>query len=616
MNNIFRKRNKIINSDLDISSYVATEYTPSFFENSIGKNIELKKENDFLKNIAKKEKQIFTLYCNRFGKNFLKEKPTSLILFENRLKKYLFSPDSKFLDSFPSLQKKIRSEANHFQNVSLDSKINIGSMMYYSLNDKKHKIDILDTNNREKYLTASKNFISVPSKDVVNSEFYKVKFQEIKSRRINRVLSNKIVNKDISFSHKKNGYHVGKTIDVNNYEKNNQNHNNNYIRLKIGDDLKSNYLYDKETIKNDNNNNSNDNNNENDSMIFNRTPSYRSSDKRYNENNDINGEDIFRYYSNKNLLPKSSIKRKIHEYTRKKNKCISFKELNNPKKNILKDSVSPLSTNRTNRNNLSGLRRNNLNIDINIKNSKSNQKIKLLKNLNHNGLIDISMHKNKSRNVTNVNGVTKKSFQYKININNNIKRLDKYTKKCNSLLLNLLKKNHINKKKYSKSTKTKRDKELENILSNKINGKYISSYNKNKIKEEKIKKMRILINDNYLDFDINKLLKEKIEYDKTENNKNNNIIKYNMMSENIFFTNVHNTNRNSNKNNIINKIMTDKEQKKITRNEKMKKIRENFKKNFKTIIKLKNFIKVDKDKILTIIEKTHKNKKSDDEYEF
>ncbi len=48
----------------------------------------------------------------------------------------------------------------------------------------------------------------------------------------------------------------------------------------------------------------------------------------------------------------------------------------------------------------------------------------------------------------------------------------------------------------------------------------------------------------------------------------------------------------------------------------MKRIRENFKKNFKTIMKLKNFIKVDKDKILTLIEKTHKNKKSDDENEF
>jgi hypothetical protein len=175
-----------------------------------------------------------------------------------------------------------------------------------------------------------------------------------------------------------------------------------------------------------------------------------------------------------------------------------------------------------------------------------------------------------------------------MNLNNHINQLDNYTQKYNSFLLNLLRKSNIYRKRYIKAKRIIKDKELENILTI---GKHSSSYNKNKVEEEKLQKMKILLNDNYMDFDVIKLLQERNENSKTKKHNIINLRKYNMMKEDFFFANSKSIPpKNKHKNNT-NDLMSEKEQKKKLKNDRMKKIREHFRQNFKTIVKLKNLLK-------------------------
>ena len=62
-----------------------------------------------------------------------------------------------------------------------------------------------------------------------------------------------------------------------------------------------------------------------------------------------------------------------------------------------------------------------------------------------------------------------------------------------------------------------------------------------------------------------------------------------MMKENLFYRDSKNI--PSQTNNKANELLSEREHKKKMKNEKMRKIREHFKKNVKTIIKLKNLLK-------------------------
>jgi len=593
MNNDNKNIKTIINSDLDISK---TELNPTILENSIGKNIDFKKENNFLQKIIQKEKEIFNLYYDRLGRDFLNKKPESVVLFEKRLKKYLFSPDSKFLDNFPTIKKKIKSEINKSDNLIFNNKINIGPMIYYSLNDKRNKNELFIANNKEKYLETSKNFFSLPTKDIVNTEVYKMKYLEKNSRRINRILSNKFIkktNKDKDFSL----INIKSNKTIKTIKTNNKNNDNNF------DNLKSISIEDKDISKN------NYDSNENDSLCLAKSPSYdnnNNQDKKYNKK-----KNIIRYNSNSNntYTSKYLSERKIDEYTKKNkinfNNYLSAKAFNSPEyinnknNDIYMDFPSPTSTNHTYKKAFSELHNNYLG-NINRKNTN----IKLFKSKNSINLSKIK--KNKSRNVINIEGIKIKSNIYKTNIDNNINRLDKYTKTCNSILLKLVRKNKSNKKKYSKKN-INEDKELKALLSNKMNKKNKSNYMRNKIKQEKINKMKVLINDTFLDYDINKLLKEKTIYDKTNKNNDNIIRKHTMLSENIFFENkIQNSSSNS-KVPKLHGLMSDKEKKNIIKNRIMKKLRQKIKINDETIKKLKNFIKIDQVKLISNLDNNNKS---------
>ena len=112
--------------------------------------------------------------------------------------------------------------------------------------------------------------------------------------------------------------------------------------------------------------------------------------------------------------------------------------------------------------------------------------------------------------------------------------------------------------------------------------------------------MNILINDTFLDYDINKVLKNKAIHEKT-NRKEDIFTKYSMISENLVFGKIQDI-----KNPKDHGLMTDKDKKKLIMSKKMKKLRETLKNNSYTINKLHNFIQIDKDKIMNIIDKRKK----------
>ena len=73
--------------------------------------------------------------------------------------------------------------------------------------------------------------------------------------------------------------------------------------------------------------------------------------------------------------------------------------------------------------------------------------------------------------------------------------------------------------------------------------------------------MKILINDNFLDFDIKKLLKgENDENNKTKKHNNINLRKYNMMKEDLFYRDSKNV--PSQNNNKANELVSEREHKK------------------------------------------------------
>ena len=172
--------------DLDFL-YELTE--PIFHKDIMTQKMDKKKSLSLSAEITLRKKKIKEMFDLRFGKFFFKFKPESLLVLENQLKKYYFSPHSKFMYQFPRLRKKLllNKKLNY---DTLSSKINVGSLVYLSETEKnKTKKEMLSK--KENILTFSKNFLTQNTKDVVGSEISKFKFWDRNSRRIKKYFSKK-----------------------------------------------------------------------------------------------------------------------------------------------------------------------------------------------------------------------------------------------------------------------------------------------------------------------------------------------------------------------------------------------------------------------------------------
>ena len=177
----------------DIFEFPTLEnYTDSIvFKNFLLKNQGGKKELKLNREIKKKKYQISNMFNMKFGKNFLNQKPESLKIFEKRLAKYLFDPDSKFLAKFPKLQRRLRHEKKISEEL-LKERINMGSMVYFDLNGKNIRRTRNINNGKEKMLSISKNFSYTPTKDIIENTYYKVKFWSKYSKNLKNYFKNRL----------------------------------------------------------------------------------------------------------------------------------------------------------------------------------------------------------------------------------------------------------------------------------------------------------------------------------------------------------------------------------------------------------------------------------------
>ena len=127
------------------------------------------------------------LFKEKFGENFFQIKPESLKFFESGLKKYLFSPQSEFLNNFPKLKSKINKQRK-IKEEKLKEKINMGSLLYLSLSSKYTK-STKHTNMNDKLFQLSKNLTTSMSKDMLSNALYKIKYKDKNKERFNKILS-------------------------------------------------------------------------------------------------------------------------------------------------------------------------------------------------------------------------------------------------------------------------------------------------------------------------------------------------------------------------------------------------------------------------------------------
>ena len=550
--------------DLNTSSYVGLELSPSFLDTPIGNSLELKKENGLLKDIDRKEKQIYQLIYKGLGKSkYSTQKPISVIMFENRLKKYLFSSDSKFLKKYPSLEKMFKNKKNK-KDKNLNHKINIGSVTFYSFNDNKNSNEIFIASNKAKYLSTSKNFLSSPTKDEIGFEYFRLKHNKNYNRRLSQKFKN-IFNDDASMIKQK----IHKNLLNTNFK--------DELNINSLDDKDNNNFSLKQAMSFDNNKNNNNKYNNSAKNIFNNI-------------NYLTERKIFDY-KNKNKFLKSQNKK----YFSFNNISINSKSL----KNIL-NTPPQSNSSRMNSNSYSMFKKKLNIININTKNKGNN--IKLFKYFDQNNKFNMANTKIKARNLFNTNKykIKKTSKKFKNNFNNNIQILDKTNKKCNSQLLDLVVNNKSDfiKNNGRRNNIKNNNIELKKILSNEVEENFTSNYTKNKIKEEKLSKMKILMNDTILENEINRILKKQIDLD-YENNyikinkENDNLRIYNMISKALKFGNDKNS-ITKDKNIIgikgMKEFLDEEDLKKKLEDRKINKIKERIKKNYHTIMRLKNIM--------------------------
>ena len=451
-------------------------YTDSIlFKSFLKDDTDSKQELKLSKEITKKKIQISHMFNKKFGKNFLNQKPEALINFEKQLKKYLFIPNGKFLSKLPKLQKRIIREGRA-PVPFLSSKIDMGGMVLYDLRGKKNK-KITDSDIvKEKLLTASKNFTSTPVKDIIGNAFYKAKFWDKNSKRLNIVLKNRL-------SKFRDNY----------FDEEEQEIDNNYINLILDDEdnssnitkyynsqrEKGNLKYN--SINNFINNNNINNLNTNNNILLNQNivgeSKANTSDKKERSSIDIKTNN-----SNSSRVKNSKNKRYSLRYIQNyfENEKFINSSTFDSKNLYTKSNFYNKSRNKNNNSNLfsksNTYRKNSNNNKIDSYNA-----LNTFSNLNYN-YKDINNHIFKTTKDFNINSskkynprekyfkkniiqFKKNQLKFKSNINDQISQLNQYTNKCNTELIKLIDGNNDNNFKERKEKNLNKNKlDIKNIL--------------------------------------------------------------------------------------------------------------------------------------------------------
>ena len=444
----------------------------------MSQKIESKKEFALPTEISHKKKQIVNMFNNKFGKSFLNRKPEYLIMMEKLLQKYLFDPDSKFLNKLPALKKKLQIERKMNEEM-LTTKINMGEMIFYNLRDKNDKIVRSTTNSKEKILGLSKNFSSKKEKDIVNNQFYKIKFWDRNSKRIDKLFSKASKNKiNSNFSYKGNNGDEAQFMEQENEnddsDKNKVNNNNsNDNDESLEDILMKNFITDKR--------NSSKIGKSLESSPNTGTGGYKrlflvdknethSSNKLIissNSNNNNEKRNVPKNYKLK--LNNNKSKNFFSPYS------TSYNEFNGP---VPKSSVLNIKNNYIKTVDNKFNKRHNLkSLSPNIHNIFNNQEFSnLLKSTTR-------VHSKKISRV--VEKIRVLSMQFKSKFDNKISRLNKHIYKCNNQLYKLIDGNNIDKVAVKEEAMLKKNKiDLKEIL---YGGDVVKKKKDNIIKNETIK---------------------------------------------------------------------------------------------------------------------------------
>ena len=444
--------------DSDDIEFLNEKTEPIFRQDIMIQKLDKKKSLGLSQEISNRKKLLNRMFDARFGKFFLDIKPESLIIFEKQLRKYFFSPNSKFLDNFPRLRKKLNLN-NNINDNKLSSKINVGSLIYFSEANRK----LMQNENirtKEKIITFSKNFSTNYAKDIVNNEVYKVKFWDKNAKRINKLLSKKYQDKKNKNINNNNENEDEKKIDLLKYHSQ-QVKNNNFINKNLTRNIEneyfknrkfSNYSYSFNYFINKKKNKENEKYIE-DKSINNNTYNYtepninnNSQNNRTNSMINLNGNKISLMKSYLNNL--KYYKHNINKYTK-----LNFTN------NVKAESSYPSLTFNIN-DNSSHLNNNILKIN-NSYISRNDQRFKEAKNK----LFKSTFHNtNKS-----IKELIESSIECKRNLTEKVKKLNKYTIKCNLKLCKLI--DNINKKSKLKKKKIKNFDVKKDISDDSINNK-------------------------------------------------------------------------------------------------------------------------------------------------
>ena len=543
MYNNFFSRGRTKNSNLEKSSSFKTHLKPDVFLNH-NYFRDVYHSTDLPQNISNREYKIYKSFRDELGRRFLGLKPAGLLMFEKRLKHFFIS--SKFLESF----------TNKKSNLN-DERINLGSLDFYALSDKRYKNDILNSISREKVLSFSRNFALKPVKDIISQEFFRMKYLKKNAKRIAKILSknNKNKNDTVEFKNEIDDF----------LEKDDDLEENEFATLELNK-----HLFEKRRQSQDLTKIQTEKNKE---LIFDNTLNINSIRNLIKHNSFT--------YKNRDALSKLQ----IFEYSKKDkpkanhNYWLNTSNINSSGNNEIS---STLFSNKRKKYILTEHNKTKKKKKFNSRNTDSNfykNKYTYINSSNENRI-----EKKSNLFLFDFQKIKKLSKKYKIGINNNINELDDYTKKCGSKLLNLLSRNNINKKIYiiKKEEQTELN-ELKDLLFNdKITSKKNkSTNNNNQSKDEKLNQK-----ENQKKTESSKTIDFKSDnYFKSTQRKKINKKKINLELKNI----IDNCHENQKKRVDINKI------------------KEKCKKNYKLILKIKENIKYKKERLFEEMEKCKTN---------
>jgi hypothetical protein len=137
------------------------------------------------KKILDKRKIITNMFIHRFGRYFFGFEPVAFESFKINFANYFFHSESPLLDECKLLKKIFqKKDIKGRKLMALQNKINVGELYFCTLKSKNTKGEINEANIKEKFFGHSKNYSSVPSKDIISMEFYKVKKADEKKKNL------------------------------------------------------------------------------------------------------------------------------------------------------------------------------------------------------------------------------------------------------------------------------------------------------------------------------------------------------------------------------------------------------------------------------------------------